>query len=218
MHEIVKQYPDVTKILFEDFFQRIQNDHVVEGQSPEVEKALKKVKDIIDRDVLITFSTFNQSIIKTNFNRRDKSATAFVLDPRKFLKNHKLPEIPYSLYLFIGREFQGFHIRFRDISRGGVRLIKSSKDNFNQNKITLFHENFGLAFTQKFKNKDLAESGSKGTILMNPGKNHMGHHSFMQYIDSMSDIILNTEGVTDLTKKRELIFLGPDENTADLMD
>jgi hypothetical protein len=30
----------------------------------------------------------------------------------------------------------------------------------------------------------------------------------------LSDIILNKEGVSDLTKKREFLFLGPDENTA----
>lgn len=34
----------------------------------------------------------------------------------------------------------------------------------------------------------------------------------------MADLMLVKEGVTDLYNKPEFIFLGPDENTADLMD
>lgn len=74
---------------------------------------------------------FNRSIVKTNFYNPIKSATAFRLDPQVFLKDMRLPEIPYGLYLIIGRDFTGFHIRFRDISRGGVRIILSNQENFS---------------------------------------------------------------------------------------
>jgi glutamate dehydrogenase len=84
-----------------------------------------------------------------------------------------VPEIPFAIYLIIGRDFTGFHIRFRDISRGGVRIILSNSENLSQNRLTQFNETFGLAYTQKKKNKDIPESGSKGTILMHSGKNHM---------------------------------------------
>jgi len=77
------------------------------------------------------------------------------------------------MYLIIGRDFTGMHIRFRDISRGGVRIIKSNDQNYLQNRMMQFNETFGLAYTQKKKNKDIPESGSKGTILMGKGKNHM---------------------------------------------
>jgi hypothetical protein len=33
-------------------------------------------------------------------------------------------------------------------------------------KIFYYLENYNLAYTQKLKNKDIAESGSKGTILL----------------------------------------------------
>ncbi len=46
----------------------------------------------------------------------------------------KLPEIPYGLYMIIGRDFTGFHIRFRDISRGGIRIILSNSENYVQNR------------------------------------------------------------------------------------
>ena len=32
--------------------------------------------------------------------------------------------IPFGIFLIIGVDFQGFHLRFRDIARGGVRIIK----------------------------------------------------------------------------------------------
>lgn len=51
------------------------------------------------------------------------------------------------------------------------------------------------------KNKDILESGSKGTILMQPGRNHMAKIAFMQYVDSMLDLLLVSKGVTDLYKK-----------------
>ena len=29
------------------------------------------------------------------------------------------------MYFVIGSEFRGFHIRFRDVARGGIRIVKS---------------------------------------------------------------------------------------------
>ena len=58
-----------------------------------------------------------------------------------------MPEIPYGIYLTIGRDFTGFHIRFRDISRGGVRIIKSNEQNYESNRLMQFNETFGLAYT-----------------------------------------------------------------------
>lgn len=68
------------------------------------------------------------------------------------------------------------------------------------------------------KNKDILESGSKGTILMLPDKNHCAKNAFFKYVDALFDLVLVRDGVTDLYKKEEIIFLGPDENTADYMD
>ena len=68
------------------------------------------------------------------------------------------------------------------------------------------------------KNKDIPESGSKGTILMYDDKNYCAKEAFNQYVDTMADLMMVKEGVIDLYKKDEFIFLGPDENTADYMD
>jgi glutamate dehydrogenase len=68
------------------------------------------------------------------------------------------------------------------------------------------------------KNKDITESGSKGTILLRLGHNHQGDHAFMQYIDTLLDLMLVTEGVNSIYDAPEYLFFGPDENTAPLMD
>jgi glutamate dehydrogenase len=88
---------------------------------------------------------FNKSLVKTNFFNPNKSATSFRLDPSVFLKDMKLPEVPYGMYLILGRDFTGFHIRFRDISRGGVRIILSNSENFVQNRyFKLISDKFNL--------------------------------------------------------------------------
>lgn len=54
-------------------------------------------------------------------------------------------------------------------------MIRSANEAaFAQNNKTLFHENYGLAYTQNLKNKDIPEFGSKGTILLLPGSQEKG--------------------------------------------
>lgn len=43
--------------------------------------------------------------------------------------------------------------RFRDISRGGVRIVRGASK--SQNAGTLFDEAYGLALTQQHKNKGI---------------------------------------------------------------
>lgn len=76
-----------------------------ENECPDVVKSMNKLRDVIEKDVLSTFATFNRSILKTNFKRSSKSATSFLFNPNIFLKEFKLPEIPYAIYMMIGREF-----------------------------------------------------------------------------------------------------------------
>jgi len=77
-------------------------------------------------------------VVKTNFYKTTKSAVGYRLDPSIFLKDTKIPEIPFGIYMIAGRDFNAFHVRFRDISRGGVRLIKSNADTYEYNRLTQF--------------------------------------------------------------------------------
>jgi glutamate dehydrogenase len=184
---------------------------------PNLDEVISKVRDPGDREILRTMNLFNKSMTSTNLWGEDKAAVAYRIDPIHFLGAHRVPEIPFAIYMVLGYDFTGFHIRFRDISRGGVRVILSNKENYIHNRQTQFQENFNLAFTQKNKNKDIPESGSKGTILMKQGKNSKANLAFSQYVDSIMDICLEAPGVPK-SSEAEVIFLGPDENTAHLMD
>ena len=55
-------------------------------------------------------------------------------------------QVPYAVYMILGLDFTGFHVRFRDISRGGVRVIKSTPETYKINRRTQFLENYNLAY------------------------------------------------------------------------
>ena len=46
-----------------------------------------------------------------------------------------------GIYLVCGRDFMGFHTRFRDVARGGIRLVLSrDKTTYECNFATLFDD------------------------------------------------------------------------------
>merc|ERR1719310_2672707 len=132
------------------------------------------------------------------------------------------PEAPYAIYLIVGKGFYGFHSRFRDISRGGIRIIRSRNEQvYKINASRLYEEAYNLAFTQQKKNKDIPEGGSKGTILLD--LKHQSENDwricFLGYIDALLDCMLCDRcGIHSWLDTNELLFFGPDENTAGLMD
>ena len=101
----------------------------------------------VDLDVFNAFLTFNNAILRTNFYKPVKTALSFRLDGQ-FLSNSDFNLMPYAVYLVMGAEFRGFHVRFDDVSRGGIRLIRSrDKQVWQRNSETLFNENYNLAWT-----------------------------------------------------------------------
>lgn len=175
--------------------------------------------------VLKALFMFNRLILKTNFYTLTKVAISFRLDPL-FLPQLEYPETPFGMFFIVGSDFRGFHIRFRDIARGGIRIVRlRSLDAYNVNVRNLFDENYNLALTQQRKNKDIPEGGSKGVILLDPGvAQDTPKALFDKYIDSLIDLLLKTnipgakEAYVDLYNKPEILFLGPDEGTAGYVD
>lgn len=181
-------------------------------------KIQKSVYDNVDESILTSFLTFNSSLLKTNFYKFEKAAISYRLDP-SFLKNTNYPEVPFGLFLVIGSDFMGFHCRFRDVARGGIRVVKSANPQaYAINTEGLFTEGYGLANTQQRKNKDIPEGGSKGTILLYQNDQTHTVTAFQKYVDSLLDLLLKNKDVVDHYGKEEILFLGPDENTANVMD
>lgn len=77
-----------------------------------------------DLQVLESFLIFNKHVLKTNFYQPTKVALSFRLQP-DFLPEVEYPKKPFGMFIVIGNEFRGFHLRFRDVARGGIRIVMS---------------------------------------------------------------------------------------------
>ncbi|EGY14539.1 NAD-specific glutamate dehydrogenase [Verticillium dahliae VdLs.17] len=236
--EIIQSYPSLVRALYASFasvhlavgadFERhfIAPTPALEVMSDAKlkEKITREVSNEHEEMVMTAFRVFNNAILKTNYFTPTKVALSFRLDPA-FLPEIEYPRRLYGMFLVIGAEFRGFHLRFKDVARGGIRIVKSrSKEAYGINARNLFDENYGLSSTQQRKNKDIPEGGSKGVILLDAKMQDHSEEAFEKYIDSIIDLLLPgvTPGIknpiVDLYGKQEILFMGPDENTADLVD
>lgn len=242
--EITNKYPELIHKLYLDFanthyvqtrgvggddflptlsYLRLQVDEVLDGTQLKQLIATNAANEH-DEMVMTAFRVFNASILKTNFFTPTKVALSFRLNP-DFLPQHEYPQPLYGMFLVISSEFRGFHLRFRDIARGGIRMVKSrNKEAYSINARSLFDENYNLANTQQRKNKDIPEGGAKGVILLDVYHQDKGRVAFEKYIDSILDLLLPPtspgikDPIVDLHGKDEILFMGPDENTAELVD
>lgn len=241
--DIIKLYPELIKLLYTNFamshyiqpssnnlrptlsYQRIQSTTAMSNDD-----LLNYMKRVTSNQhefmVFESFLTFNKHVLKTNFYQPTKVALSFRLDP-SFLPAIEYPTKLFGMFLVIGSEFRGFHLRFKDVARGGIRIIRSrNKEAYSINLRTLFDENYALAATQQRKNKDIPEGGSKGTIMLDVAAqdNQKARVAFEKYVDSILDLLLIGESpgikekIVDLYAQPEILFFGPDEGTADMMD
>jgi len=215
--DVIAANPELLKEIYADF---------KAGSTPATREAIAaKIqttfeKDAHTRNIFNAFLSFNGAAVKHNFFKSDKAAIAIRLDPKAFMGKLDFPRMPHGIFMFVGPQWRGFHVRFTDIARGGVRMILSDPKSYPQNKQSLFQENYNLAHTQLLKNKDIPEGGSKGTILVSTRT--LGRlddndklRMFRQYVDALLDVTIpNQSSIVDTLKQPEIIFLGPDENTA----
>lgn len=130
--------------------------------------------DIRRKNVLREGMNFVHFTLKTNFFRTNLTALSFRLDPKyldeiPFEREKKFPDLPYALFFIKGMHFFGFHIRFKDLSRGGLRTVYPAyQEQIASDRNNVFTECYNLALTQHHKNKDIPEGGSKGIIFLNP--------------------------------------------------
>ena len=151
--EIMTTYPDLLKLLYLNFawthyiptslaspsevgptlsFQRLQTEtrasekdiyHEIQRQTHTTDHAL----------VMSSIMVFNKAVLKTNFYQPTKVAVSFRMNP-SFLSKWEYPIGLFGMFLIIGSEFRGFHLRFRDVARGGIRIVKSrSKEAYSMN-------------------------------------------------------------------------------------
>lgn len=155
-----------------------------------------------------------ESVYRTNYFVHGRYALSMRIDPA-YLRDERRPELPYGTFFVFGRGYFGFHNRFKEIARGGLRVVRPSNPaQHSRERDRLFDEVYGLSWAQQLKNKDIPEGGAKAAILL--------HHEaditrcVKSFVDSLLDLITDDPAVKakvhDRWGQRELIYLGPDEN------
>jgi glutamate dehydrogenase len=156
--------------------------------------------------------------LKTNFYRLNKRSYAYrvesgVLDPVVF------PARVYGVFFVLGHYALGTHMRAEDIARGGLRLLRVTPANYENELDAANLLNYALGpMAQRLKHKDIAESGAKGVIVPNPEHARDALEAIHDFSEGIMDLIQPDASVVDYLGQPEMVFFGPDEGTAALMD
>ena len=122
-------------------------------------------------------------------------------------------EKPFGVYFVHGQGWDGFHLRFRDIARGGVRVVRPrGQDQLSAEADRLYDEVYGLAQAQQLKNKDIPEGGAKAVIVAS--QDVPLTRAIKGFIDGLLDLMVPDEKhpLVDRLGRQETLYLGPDEN------
>ena len=220
----VLKHRDVAGLLFDYFTARFDPDFegdreaVMAERRASVRKAIRDVSNAIHRDILTYIYKFFRYTLRTNYYLEHKLGLSFRIDPL-ILAPLPREERPFGIYCFHGPYSFGFQVRYRDMARGGVRVVRTwSQEQFEMESNRLFDEVTKLAKAQQLKNKDIPEGGSKAVILLGPsGEIDLAVKSM---VDAFLDLLVVPEGgngfthprIVDYLNREEIIFLGPDEN------
>lgn len=181
--------------------------------------AVNGVADERERAVLLMIQRFFRHVLRTNYFLDTIYGLSFRLDP-EFLPDayrQEGEELPFGIFFFHTPGGLGFHIRHRDMARGGVRVVPTrTQEQFELESNRLYDEVRRLAYAQQVKNKDIPEGGAKAVILLEP----MGDVGLAvaSVINSLLDVVLPGQdtpalpGVVDYLGREEIIYCGPDEN------
>lgn len=224
--EILADLITLFRIKFDPLKAEERNAHQFEGAK---QALLRRIEDLgceeIERNILKEAVNFVDHTLKTNYFLPTKTGLAFRLSPAVLDKNF-YQHTPFGIFFIIGRDYRAFHVRWRDISRGGLRVVMPRNPSDYDFAIAgIFDEVYGLSFAQQLKNKDIPEGGSKAVLVLKPG----GHRqrAVRGAVNALLDLLVSDDESHEgraaqqisYYNKEEVIYLGPDENiTNDLIE
>lgn len=189
----------------------------------QVEKLQERIRAIADesaRTVLLKMVDAVRHTRRTNMYVPGRCALALRVDPELMIQPGQ--EDPFGVFFIHGERFDGFHNRFLNIARGGLRIVTpNSSEQFAIESSRCYDEVYGLSRAQQLKNKDIPEGGAKAVVLVDVSTSssqqryHAMRTSVKAFTDSLLDLIVSTEltrkHVVDWLGFDELVYLGPDE-------
>ncbi|MEH0845426.1 NAD-glutamate dehydrogenase [Micromonospora sp. CPCC 205711] len=150
--------------------------------------ALDDVASLDQDRILRSYLTLIQATLRTSFYQRStdgrpKSYVAFKLDPQA------VPELPaprpkFEIFVYSPR-FEGVHLRFGPVARGGLRWSDRRED--------FRTEVLGLVKAQMVKNAVIVPVGAKGGFVLKqkPGDRDEAVACYKQFISALLDVTDN---------------------------
>ncbi len=227
IQETVDKHPDLISFLYPLFERKFSPGAATRISEEEIDrKWLEFDKIIASRfiDFPLGYEIFKFMFkivgctLKTNFYKEEKRSFAFrfdnrILDPLVFNR------FVFGIFFVNGHYSCGTHLRAADIARGGLRLIRVSRSNYDTELDNAVLLNYALGpKAQRLKHKDICESGSKGVVVPLPQYAGYRKEALNDYTEGIMDLMLPDNRVVDYYGKPEMVFFGPDEGTAQLMD
>jgi glutamate dehydrogenase len=198
-------YPDIAALLVGLFETRFSPalgltdaDRAVQGKELAAAVA-RKLDDVasLDQDrILRSFLTLIQATLRTSFfqkmdsaTQRPKSYVAFKLDPQA-IPDLPAPRPKFEIFVYSPR-FEGVHLRFGAVARGGLRW-SDRRDDFRT-------EILGLVKAQMVKNAVIVPVGSKGGFVLKQAPSPADRDAFQaegvacykQFISALLDVTDN---------------------------
>ncbi len=228
IEQTVLKNPDFIKELYSLFEKRFDPKRKTHLSEADLEQGWQKFEKTINSrfiDFKVGYDIFKfmfklvSCTLKTNFYCEEKRSFSFRFDNR-ILDPLVFSQYVFGIFFVNGHYGCGTHMRAADIARGGLRLLRVSRSNYDSEVDGAVLLNYALGpKAQRIKHKDICESGSKGVVIPHPYFAKIGKEALNDYTDGIMDLILLPEEcVVDYYDKPEMVFFGPDEGTAQLMD
>src|SRR4051812_30462100 len=190
-------YPEIARLLvtlFETRFSpRLEAGESERGRLADdlVDKITKLLDEVdsLDQDrILRSYLTLMQATLRTSFfqrgaDGRPKSYVAFKLDP-KAIPDLPEPRPKYEIFVYSPR-FEGVHLRFGAVARGGLRWSDRRED--------FRTEILGLVKAQMVKNAVIVPVGAKGGFVLKqkPGDRDEAVECYKRFITALLDVTDN---------------------------
>lgn len=219
------RHPELTQLLIKTFEARL---HPTEHNTASYTQGFHELKTLIAkldtgqpfldqrRKVIFELALdWVNSILKTNFWRLNKLGVCYrlsseILQKLPYDTKQKFPDSPFAIFFHYGFGSFGFHLRFRDLARGGMRsVLPRTLEQYKNEQIGLFQEAYNLAYTQQKKNKDIPEGGAKAVILCLPYAMTLSEKTALQNswrVWGQGDELIEKK-LTELEKQRSIVYL-----------
>jgi glutamate dehydrogenase len=207
------RYPKITQEILERFhakFNPSQPQHSPASSAiSEPFELSEPVEYEEERKIFLQLAEIVERTLKTNYFLPGRYALGLRLEA-ELLQNR---EPIFGLYFVHGRGFDGLHLRFREIARGGIRIVlPRDKEQYLLESERQLQECYALAYAQQLKNKDIPEGGAKAVVLTRPGESSF--RCGKAFSNTLLELLTTRPQMRSYLGAEEVLYFGPDENVS----